>query len=61
MVFAQETENAEFMLKQLYKQYKEYGIQNNISKTELLVSNSDDKYKINVMEEKTINQIDLNI
>lgn len=57
VIFAQDIEDLEFMLRRLYIQYKDYGMDINIQKTKLLVANSNYAYEILISEGQYIKEV----
>ncbi|XP_030758935.1 uncharacterized protein LOC115884480 [Sitophilus oryzae] len=57
-VFAQDSFDMEFMLRRLYTQYREWGLEVSLEKTEYLVLNSDAKFDILIDDKAEIQQVD---
>ena len=57
VIIAQDADNLEFVLKRLYKAYKEWALTINFYKTEFIAIHTDQEFQINIEENVAIKQV----
>lgn len=58
VVLAQDAYDLEFMIKRLYNEYKKWGLQVSLQKTEYLVANSEAKFEVMINDDVQVKQVD---